>query len=139
MTPASTSRSPNRFFRANPINLSMEHSLILSKYELLFSYISEQLLIIISVFVIYCNHFLVYNTIFSHLFFKYFVQIKHLGLWYYFLKFVISSKNMPYPFVGSLTSTCVTAPIIFPSCRIGLPDSPCTIPPVSFSRFSSST
>ena len=43
------------------------------------------------------------------------------------------------PLVGSLTSTCVTPPTIFPFCMIGLPLSPCTIPPVSSSRFLSST
>ena len=51
----------------------------------------------------------------------------------------IFSIKIPYPLVGSLTNTCVTAPMIFPSCRIGLPLIPCTIPPVSASRFSSVT
>lgn len=36
----------------------------------------------------------------------------------------IFSINIPYPFVGSFTNTWVTAPIILPFCRIGLPDIP---------------
>ena len=43
----------------------------------------------------------------------------------------ISSMDMPYPLVGSETRTCVTAPTSLPFCIIGLPDIPCTIPPVS--------
>jgi len=35
--------------------------------------------------------------------------------------FSIFSIKMPYPFVGSLISTWVTAPISLPSCMIGLP------------------
>ena len=34
---------------------------------------------------------------------------------------------LPYPFVASCTKTCVTAPIIFPFCMMGLPLIPCTI------------
>lgn len=37
---------------------------------------------------------------------------------------------IPYPRVGSFTKTCVTAPTMRPSCKIGLPDMPCTMPPV---------
>jgi len=33
----------------------------------------------------------------------------------------IFSANIPYPFVESLTKTCVTAPTILPFCRIGEP------------------
>ena len=35
----------------------------------------------------------------------------------------IFSKKMPYPVVGSLISTCVTAPTSFPFWMMGLPDS----------------
>ena len=42
----------------------------------------------------------------------------------------IFSMEMPYPLVGSFTSTCVTAPTSLPSCRMGLPDMPWTMPPV---------
>ena len=34
----------------------------------------------------------------------------------------IFSINIPYPLVGSLTRTCVTAPTNFPFCTIGDPD-----------------
>ena len=51
----------------------------------------------------------------------------------------IFSINIPKPFVGSCTKTCVTAPISFPFCMIGDPDIPCTIPPVFSSSSSSVT
>lgn len=34
----------------------------------------------------------------------------------------IFSIKIPYPLVGSFTKTWVTAPINFPFCKIGLPD-----------------
>ena len=34
----------------------------------------------------------------------------------------IFSIKIPYPAVGSFTSTWLTAPTSLPSCRIGLPD-----------------
>ena len=39
--------------------------------------------------------------------------------------------KIPYPCVGSSTRTWVTAPISLPFCTIGLPDIPCTMPPVA--------
>ena len=41
----------------------------------------------------------------------------------------ISSINIPYPLVESLTNTCVTAPIILLFCITGEPLIPCTFPP----------
>ena len=38
--------------------------------------------------------------------------------------------KIPYPLVQSSTTTWVTAPIILPSCIIGLPLIPWTIPPL---------
>ena len=43
----------------------------------------------------------------------------------------IVSIKIPYPLLGSFSRTCVTAPANFPSCRIGLPDIPWTMPPVA--------
>ena len=40
------------------------------------------------------------------------------------------SIKMPYPLVGSLTITWVTATMSYPFWRIGLPLIPCTMPPV---------
>ena len=42
----------------------------------------------------------------------------------------MSSMQMPYPRCGSLTITWVIAPTSFPSWSTGLPDMPCTMPPV---------
>ena len=42
----------------------------------------------------------------------------------------IFSIKIPYPEVGSFTKTWVTAPMSLPSCKMGLPLIPCTIPPV---------
>lgn len=42
----------------------------------------------------------------------------------------IFSIKIPYPSVGSATITCVTAPISLPSCMIGEPLIPRTMPPV---------
>ena len=39
--------------------------------------------------------------------------------------------KIPYPCVGSSTRTWVTAPMSLPFCTIGLPDIPCTMPPVA--------
>ena len=47
--------------------------------------------------------------------------------------------RIPYPCSGWLTSTCVTAPMSFPFCMIGLPLIPCTIPPVAASSSGSVT
>ena len=71
-------------------------------------------MIIITFFVLYCNPFscIKYNFFAFYRFF--FVQISHLGLLSYFICRHFLHK-MPYPFVGSLTSTWVTAPISFPS------------------------
>ena len=41
---------------------------------------------------------------------------------------------MPYPRVGSLTSTWVTAPTRRPFCTMGEPLMPCTMPPDAASR-----
>lgn len=49
------------------------------------------------------------------------------------------SINIPYPLVESWMNTWVTAPISFPSCIIGDPDIPCTMPPVSSSSSGSVT
>lgn len=95
-------------------------------------------MIIITFFVLYCNPFscIKYNFIAFYRFF--FVQISHLGLLSYFIcrhflhKNAISFRWIVNKHMGHGTNN-------FPSCRIGLPESPCTIPPVSFSRFSSST
>mgnify|MGYP006917939876 FL=1 len=52
---------------------------------------------------------------------------------------IISSAKIPYPRLESCTNTCVTAPMSFPSCKIGLPLMPCTMPPVAASRSGSVT
>ena len=49
----------------------------------------------------------------------------------------IFSIKIPYPLVESCTKTWVMAPTILPFCSTGLPLSPCTIPPVFSSSFSS--
>ena len=51
----------------------------------------------------------------------------------------IYSINIPYPFVGSLTMTWVTAPMSWSPWMMGLPLIPCTMPPVRAMRSSSVT
>lgn len=58
---------------------------------------------------------------------------------YYAAASSILSIKMPYPVVGSFTSTWVTAPMSLPSWTMGLPDIPWTMPPVFAKRLSSVT